>query len=486
MNNWIILVQVLYTLLLIAVSLRIINDTNNVTKTLAYLILVFFLPLLGIVFYFSIGVNYRKRKIYNKKLIQNDALQKQIQIQIVAHAEYVVVENWSKLVKNEKLIKLLLHDNFSPLTSNNHIMLLNNGEQKFPEVIKAIKYAKHHIHFLYYIFEDDQIGFEIALLLAQKAKEGVNVRVLYDDFGSRNLSKKIIPLLVDAKVEVIPFYKIKFMAFASRLNYRNHRKIIVIDGQIGFLGGINISEKYINRTPSNESLFWRDTHLKINGSAVNTLQAIFMSDWNFSSQQQLKPDRIFFPNRKIRNESHNKIVQIAASGPDSDSATILHTILQAIYSAQKEILITTPYYIPDETLETALCIAASSGVEVKLLVPQNSDSRIVKIASSSYYGTLAKVGVQIFEYQKGFIHSKTIIVDSSLTIAGSANLDIRSFDHNFEIMAVIYDENFSAEIRSVFFEDLKNSKLIGESYWKGRSFLGNFTQKIARLLSPLL
>lgn len=289
-----------------------------------------------------------------------------------------------------------------------------------------------------------------------------------------------------AGIQVFPFYKIKLIAFANRLNYRNHRKIIVVDGVIGFVGGINVSDKYINKTQNKNELYWRDTHLEIEGPTVKSLQYIFMGDWNYCSGEKLEPNKTFFPNDSNFQSKANKIVQIASSGPDSDSPLIQQTLLQAINLAREEILITTPYFIPGDTILENLVIAAASGTKVKLLVPGISDSKFVNYAARSYYGRLLNAGAKIYLYQKGFVHAKTMVVDKKVSIVGTANMDIRSFDLNFEVNAIVYDEEIALELRQAFYEDLNNATIIDLQQWNERSNFTQILEKLAGLFSPLM
>ena len=372
------------------------------------------------------------------------------------------------------------------LTANNDVKLLVNGENKFPEVIKALESAKNHIHIEYYIYEDDEIGKTIEQLLIKKAKEGVQVRFIFDDFGSKGIRHNLSGRLNKGGVEAYPFYKVRFIKFASRLNYRNHRKIIIVDGSLAFVGGINVSDRYINNTENSKSLFWRDTHLRIEGSGVTYLQYVFLCDWNFCAGQHLHPDDQFFPPVSTLKTIGNKIVQIAASGPDSDHPTILFTVLQAINLAYKQILITTPYFIPGQSILDALIVSSLGGVNVKLLVPGKSDSAIVNAASRSYYEDLLNAGVEVYLYQKGFVHAKTLVADDKIAIVGTANMDARSFDLNFEVNAIIYDEAIAKDLAEAFFEDIRTAERIDKIQWAQRGFSKQLGEKMARLLSPVL
>ena len=481
--NWILIAEVCYSILVTAVCLRIIYDTNSTSKTLAYLLLTVFFPIGGMILYFVIGTNYRKRKLYSKKIFQDEKLMLEVQHQIFTESEHTWSIARPEFRKYKKLSNLLLNSNWSSVSNTNKVEVLINGEQKFPAVIKALEQAKKHIHIEYYIFEDEEIGNQIKDILIRKAKEGVAVRFIYDDFGSRSIRKNIIPELLEAGVEAYPFYKIFFMALANRLNYRNHRKIIIIDGYIGFTGGINVSDRYVNR-PGQKEPFWRDTHVKITGPGVYYLQYLFICDWNFCSDHELPAHADFFCSRP--SEKMGALVQIAASGPDSDDPTILFSIIDVIGMAEKEILITTPYFIPGESVLHALTVAALSGVIVKLLVPGKSDSKMVNLAARSYYGDLMRSGVQIYTYQKGFIHAKTVVSDGMLSIIGTANMDHRSFELNFEVNSMIYDQHVAEQLTAVFNADLIDSEVLNPEEWKKRPLYKEFPEKLARLLSPLL
>lgn len=480
--QWVLIAEVFYTLVVIATCLRIIYDTRTTTKTLAYLMIAVFLPFAGIIIYFCIGTNYRKRKLYSKKIVSDEKMQRRIRNQLYKESK----KNWStvphEILKYQKLAKLLLNDGMSFLSGGNAVKVLLNGEQKFAEVLQALRNAEHHIHIEYYIFEDDVIGNQIKDILIGKAAAGVQVRLIYDDFGSRSIRNNIIPELQDAGVQAYPFYKVLFIALANRLNYRNHRKIIVIDGCIAFTGGINVSDRYINNGA--EQVYWRDTHVKITGSGIYYLQYLFICDWNFCADEELVPHADFFC--EPDTSAGESIVQIAASGPDSDNPTILFSLIQLIGMSEKEILITTPYFIPGESLLDAMVVAALSGVKVILLVPDVSDSAMVAAAARSYYSELMSAGVEIYQYQKGFIHAKTLVSDQQVSVIGTANMDNRSFELNFEVNAIIYDAEVAADMTSVFYQDLKDSRRIDPKEWEKRPLYKEFPEKLARLLSPLL
>lgn len=519
--NWVLIGQGLYVLVTIAVCLRIIYDTRTATKTLAYLLLTIFLPVVGMLVYFTVGTNLRLKSLYSKKFTNDEVLMAQISEQIVNNSREEMAQATADVQQNRKLARLMVRDTMSPLVGNNRVKLLLNGETKFPDLLQSLQQARQHIHIEYYIYDDDEIGNAIKDILIQKAREGVQVRFIYDDFGSRAITKKLVPELRAAGVQAYPFYKLTLPTFAQRLNYRNHRKIVVIDGYTAYVGGINVSDRYINRpnqhgtrvdspergsgpigsrgkTPTNKDkqMFWRDTHLRIDGKGSYFLQHLFLCDWNFCADETLSIDSSFFGDepagQSIEGESTGPpdrpgaIVQIGASGPDSRHPSLLFSFLQAINLAEQEILVTTPYFIPGDSLLDALVVAALSGVRVKLLVPGVSDSRLVNAAASSYYGDLMSAGVEIYRYQKGFVHAKTMVTDGKLAVVGTANLDYRSFDLNFEVAAFVYDTGVADELKQAFNDDLSNSERIDYHAWQNRSRAQRLGQKIARMVAPLL
>lgn len=481
--NWLLLENI-YIVILAVVCLRIVYDTRSSTKAVGYLLFAVFVPVVGIIFYLFFGTNYRKRKIYTEKFIDDELLAARIQAELFEYSKKSLLEAPEAMPWGKSLATMLFNDNTSPFTVGNNVRLLINGEEKFPEVLNAIRSARHHIHIGYYIYEDDEIGREIEQLLIEKAREGVEVRFMYDDFGSRSIRKTLVQRLRNQGIEAYPFFKILFIKAANRLNFRNHRKIIVIDGKTGFVGGINVSDRYIN--VGTEKLYWRDTHMRIDGPGVWYLQLLFMNDWNFSSNQRLQPNEIYFPRDMAIDGPGTKSVQIAASGPDSDQPTVLFSILEAIHRARERILITTPYFIPTRGILDALIMSSLSGIKVEILVPYKSDSVIVNAAARYYYRELLAAGVKIYRYKRGFVHAKTMVVDSHLSMVGTANMDQRSFDLNFEVNAIVYDVEIAEELASVFYEDLSYSEAIDYMVWNTRPLYKRMFEKFARLLSPLL
>lgn len=463
-------------------AVRVVLETRSPTKTAAYLLLILLFPVGGPILYFLVGVNYRKRRIYSKKLIRNADLFNEVRDTIQKDSK-LVREKYPQLTdRNDSLIDLLLGESLSPLSENNVTVLLN-GENKFPALLESIRKARKFIHLEYYIFDADSTGRMVKDALIEKAREGVNVRIIFDDFGSHGLWDSFVDEFRANGVEIYPFYRVHFMFLANRINYRDHRKVVIIDGVTGFIGGMNIADRYVNGIIDNK--FWRDTHVKIEGRAVLTLQYHFLSNWNFCSGQSLGMSPDLFPETTLQPD-HSDLVQIVTGGPDYPRPSIMLSYFTAIMVAKKRVYITTPYFIPNETMMSAIKHAAFSGRDVRVLIPERSDSRFVDAASRFYFLTLLEAGVKIYLYKKGIIHAKTMVVDDTLSIVGTANMDLRSFELNFEINAVIYSERVNAEMTETFYKDLEDSELIQLEEWAKRNKVRIFLEGLARILAPLL
>jgi cardiolipin synthase len=474
---------VLYYLFIIGVCIKIILDTPTQSKALGYLFLVTFFPIGGVFIYFTLGVNYRKAKLYRKKLNIDAKGFKNLRDRVQIFTDRLLSKYEFELA-NFYPLAVIVSKEQNITTDNNSVQLLVNGNEKFKTLLTDLKNAKHHIHVQYYIYADDEIGNEIAAILIDKVKSGVVVRFMYDDFGSMGI-KNLIKKLQTGGVEVAPFYKIIHPFFANRMNYRNHRKIVIIDGVVGYTGGINVSDKYINTSESD--LFWRDTHLKIEGAAVMNLQQTFLADWNFCAEQDLGYTEELFPfGRENEIDYGNTLVQVSASGPDSEYPTIMYSMIQAIAAARTQILITTPYFIPEKSFMDALKIARLSGVEVHILVPGISDSIIVNAVSNSQYQELLDIGIRIYKYSKGFIHAKTMVCDGLVSFIGTANLDNRSFELNFEVNTVVYQEELANQLIHTFKKDIENADEIICSEWKNRPKYQIFMEQILRLFSAVM
>lgn len=469
----------LYYVAIFFVVIGILLENRNPLKTHSYLLLLLLLPLLGIVIYLFFGQNIRKRKIFAKKLLINQAFGEQYFQDRIENNDVDEILPLGA-TQYERVVRFLKKD-LSPLTENNEVTILKNGEEKFPAVLQALKEARHHIHLEYYIYEDDDIGNEIAEILMEKARNGVSVRMIVDGVGSLSLTKEFFDKLKAAGVQVAEFMPVLFPSFTSKINYRNHRKILVVDGMIGFTGGMNISDRYINNGKNNT--FWRDTHVKIEGEAVKTLQFLFILNWQFVTQQEILPESGFFPEFTPKG-SH--WVQINASGPHWELASIMDSFFLAINSARRCVRIETPYFIPTESILDAITTAAKSGIKVELIIPRDSDSWIVKSASRSFVRQLLEADVDVYFYEKGFLHAKVIIIDDNFASVGSANMDYRSFDLNHEVNAYFYDKVIVEKLISEFETDKQDSSLVDFERWQERKLWPKLKESACRLLAPLL
>lgn len=370
----------------------------------------------------------------------------------------------------------------SPVSLATESRVLTNGEETFSTIFEELEKATHHIHLEYYIVRHDEVGQKLKTILIEKAKKGVHVRFLYDAVGSWKLSKTYIQELRDAGVEMIPFSPVRLPFLSNTINFRNHRKIIVIDGTIGFVGGLNIGDEYLGK--DKYFGFWRDTHLWIRGEAVRTLQLIFLQDWYYMTGKTLLTPEYLSP--ELVHYDGQGGVQLIAGGPDQKWEVIKHLYFAMITSAQRSIWIASPYFVPDEDILTALKIAALSGLDVRILAPKRPDKKIVFYASRSYFPELLEAGVKIYEYSKGFLHSKIMIVDGELASIGTANMDMRSFHLNFEVNAFLYHTDSTKKLVADFLKDLKEASPIDYETFQQRPLSIRVVESVSRLLSPLL
>jgi cardiolipin synthase A/B len=479
-NTVFLILNAIYLATAIIVAISVILDNRDPTKTISWVVVLFVLPILGLILYFVVGKNYRKEKIFLRKEHKDfERIRTLSDNQIIDLQERKFIEN-GKIRSKLPIINLLLRNSKALLTKYNKVGILNNGKQTFDTIISELNKAKKHIHLEFYIIEDDRVGNEIREVLISRAKKGVKVRMIYDDVGSWRLGKKFIGSLKEAGVELYPFMPVHIPFLANRINYRNHRKIIVIDGKVGFVGGINIADRY--KYGNKEIPFWRDTHLRIEGEAVSSLQVVFLVDWHFVSGR-LVSGISYFPKPRVENK---QLVQITASGPDSDWSSIMQAYFSAISTAQEYIYIAVPYFIPNESILTALKTVSLSGIDVKMIIPGIADSFLAYNGTRSYVQELLEAGIRVFYYQKGFIHSKLIMVDDVFASVGTANMDIRSFDNNFEINALIYDEDFCRELKGFFLEDIEHSEEINLELHRERGIYRKFSESFSRIFSPLL
>jgi cardiolipin synthase len=476
---WLIVLLV-YLATMISVAIMIILERRSPHKTAAWVLALILLPVLGVLFYLFFGQEYRKQKMFSRKGVKSLGKFRRlssVQLREISDAQL----NLSPAaVEKEKIIRLLLNNSNSVFTTGNNLKLLNNGRETFDAIFKAIRAARHHIHLEYYIIENDKIGNELKNLLIEKRRDGVEVRIIVDDVGSRSLGEAFMDELRENGVEIYSFMEIRFPSLTSRVNYRNHRKIIVIDGKTGFTGGVNFADRYLEGLKGIGP--WRDTHLQLEGDAVACLQVVFAADWYFVINENLVGKKYFPP----LTESPGIPVQIAASGPDSDWENISQAFFTAFSGAQSRIYVATPYLMPPDHILAALTTAALSGIDVRIILPEKSDARISKWCSFSYIEGMLDAGIRVYFYQRGFIHSKVVVVDGIFSTLGTTNLDFRSLETNFEVNAFIYDAVFSAKIERRFTDDLRNSREIKPDEWKCRKWQNKLRESLAHIVSPML
>jgi len=471
---------VIYYSIVIKVFFTILLENKHPLKTQSYLLLITLLPIVGLVIYFYFGVNYRKEKMFSRKKVFEQKILKEW---ISEHRERLLQNKafYKDLMQEKAKIAFLGFANeLSIFTNNNTVEILHNGENKFPRLLKELEQAKQNIHVEYYMINDDEIGNQFIDILCRKSKNRVKVRLIFDPVGSR-VSREMLAKMQDAGIEVFKFMPVLLTRFANKINYRDHRKIVVIDGNIGYVGGMNVADHYINGTGKT---FWRDTHLRIEGDAVNTLQMLFLLSWYFVSGQLLKLDTKVF---NVSSTGRSGVFMgILGSSPDSDSESMMEAYFSMITNARDEVLISTPYFIPNESILTALKTAAKSGVTVKIIMPKKADSFFVNAASQTFIEDLVEQGIDVYLYEKGVIHSKVIIVDECLCTIGSANMDYRSFEQNSEVNAFIYNHSLAFELKRQFEDDLLSSKIVTIDLWRKRPFIKKLVGSFARVVAPLL
>jgi len=455
-------------------------ERKNPTSTWAWLMVLFFIPVIGFICYLIFG-----RKLSNKKIFTWDTknklgVKKEVASQLEAIENGNFTPKYNDLTYYEDLYYLHLVNNDALYSHHNDVKIFTDGEEKFNALIEDLENAKNHIHLLYYIIRHDHLGTRIADVLIKKAREGVQVRFLYDDMGSRSLSRKYISRLKNAGVLVDAFFPPKIPKINLKINFRNHRKLAIIDGKVGYIGGFNIGDEYLGK--SEKFGYWRDTHLRIDGDAVHNMQTRFILDWNQASRNHIAYESRHYP----RAEGGDVGVQIVSSGPDSDWEQIKYGYIKMIFAAKEYIYIQTPYFIPDESLMDALRIATLSGVRVKLMIPNKPDHMFVYWATLSYVGELLQAGAEIYLYQNGFLHAKTIVVDGKISSVGTANIDVRSFRLNFEVNAFLYNTDIAEHLVEAFQEDIKVSTQMTDKLYGQRSLMIKFKESVSRLLSPIL
>ena len=470
-------VSSLVSLFAVFIGFFIFFENRDPSRTLAWLVVLAIFPIVGFLFYLLFGQSYHKKRKFHRKSFDDAVAEHRLNR---AEIQPNILENFSSQ-QYEKVLRLSSKMGSNSISMYTQSKILTDGEETFSAILAALKKAKHHIHLAYYIVRNDYLGNQIKNLLIKKARQGIQVRFLYDAVGCFDLKKKYIEELRENGVQILPFAPVHIAFMDSQINYRNHRKIVVVDGQIGFMGGLNIGDEYLGKV--SHFGYWRDTHMMLDGLAVRNLQSIFLRDWIFTSKEEVREEKQYF---QIEKRETDGLVQIIAGGPDTNHKEIKNIFLSMIASARKSIYIASPYFIPDEDVCSAIRIASLGGVDVRILFPYHPDKKFVFYASRSYFVGLLEDGVQIYQYLNGFMHSKFIIVDGQIASIGTANMDMRSFHLNFEINCFMYFSDSVLQLEKQFFRDLENSQLLCREAFKNRPMKERVCESFCRLFSPLL
>ena len=463
--------RLVYLAVILFTIVIVLLDNRNPVKTMAWVLVLVFLPVVGLAFYFFFGRNTRKERLISKKGFSR--LSKR------PMAEYQAQEALGDFTGRNQLIPFFHRVSNALPFEGNDVQVFTDGYSMYQELFRRIAKAKHHIHLEFYIFENDAVGRLLRDLLIDKAREGVSVRLLYDDVGCWDVNPMFYDEMLCEGIEVRSFLKVRFPQFTSKVNYRNHRKLAIIDGKVGFIGGMNIALRYLKGVPWG---VWRDTHICLKGKAVYGIQTAFLTDW-FAVDRTLLTSAQYFPKMDSVGTS---VAQIVTSDPVGEWHDIMLGLVKAISCAQRYIYVETPYFLPTEQVMAAFQTAALSGVDVRLMIPKKADAFITHKGTMSYLDELMKSGVKVYFYRAGFLHSKLWVADDEWASVGSTNLDFRSFEHNFEANAFFYDEKIVCAMKEIFLEDMKKCMTLSQKIWDKRSFKNKIVESVVRLLAPLL
>lgn len=454
--------------------IAVLMDNKEPAKTMAWLLVLCFFPVIGIILYFFFGQKIRRERLFSQRSINQ--LDKHSMLEYVEQKNLTIPEEYSAL------IHLFINQDMALPFRYSSADIYTDGYSFFQSLLFEIGAAQNHIHIDTFIIEDDSLGRLISDALIDKAKQGVEVRLIYDDVGCWSVPNRFFEHLRKGGVEVHSFMPVKFPMFTSKANYRNHRKLIVIDGTVGFIGGMNIALRYIKGTAEQS---WRDTHIKVRGGAVYAIQRAFIVDWYFVDRTLYSSNK-YYPHQPLEINKYS-IAQVVTSSPISPWSNIMQGYVNILQNAKHYVYMESPYFLPNEPVLFAMQTAALAGIDVKLMIPEKGDSKIVEIASRTYLQNVIEAGVKVYLYKSGFNHSKLLVCDDNLSTCGSTNIDFRSFDHDFESNIFFYDKPMALRMKQIFIEDLSFCKLIDTvSGLPRRPFLQRLWESTVRLLSPLL
>ncbi len=473
LSSWIaIAVAILYGVVVVACVVVILRENRNPIRALSWIIALIFLPGIGLVFYLFFGRSLKGLHMisrHNKRKLMHEHSPRKVNL-----------DSCDLTPEHRTVIKLAHTLCRAPFSADNGITIFTDGESKFEALKQDLRNARHSILLQYYIFQDDRIGNEIADILISKAREGIGVKVIYDHVGSFSARRKFFRRMEEAGVDTHPFFKVSFPQLANRINWRNHRKVVVIDSSIGYIGGMNVADRYVYGEPGKER--WRDTHFRVTGPIVESLFYSFAIDWNFMKKHPDLPRTKFIPEGMTGTSG----MQLVTSGPTEPWNNLSLVFLRAISSARKNIYIQTPYFLPTDALLSALQAAALAKVDVRIMIPRTTDSVLLHYASFSYITQCLKSGIKVYLYDPGMLHAKTMIIDDGFVTAGSTNFDFRSFENNFECNLLIYDPGVNRKMKDIFFNDLTRCSKLSLSEWRRRPLPQRFLESLLRLVSPIL
>lgn len=472
--HWIFIV--LYVAVIVGIMLTVLMDNRQPAKTIAWVLVLLFVPVVGIVLYIFFGQNTRKMKLISGRSL--DQLSKRSMLEFVEQRNLRMPEYFSSLVR------LFTNQSLSLPFKDNAVEFYTDGYQFFPALLQAIKGATNHIHLDTYIIADDPLGRLVSDALIAKAREGVEVRLIYDDVGCWRVPERFFDRMRQAGVKVRSFMPVRFPAFTSKVNYRNHRKVCVIDGTQGFIGGMNIALRYVKGLHGG-TLPWRDTHMRLRGSVVYALQRAFLVDWYFVDRTLINDHRYYPP--MPWHISNDSLAQVVTSSPIAQWPDIMQGYVRILLEAKRYVYMETPYFLPTEPVMFAMRTAALAGVDVRLLIPRRSDAWLIQLASMSYVTETLEAGVMVRLYEKGFNHSKLLVADDQISTCGSTNIDFRSFENNFEANVFFYDRQTALRIKDIYMRDEDCSINFSEAReLHHRPYTHRFVESLLRLLSPLL
>ncbi|MDO4268143.1 MAG: cardiolipin synthase [Eubacteriales bacterium] len=454
-----------------------------------WLLLLYFIPVFGFFFYLIFAQDYRKSRMFRVKEVEDrfrrSIKRQELYFQSGADPDDLLAADFSDLIYYN------LEQSGAVLTANNQVEIFTDGQKKFEDLRRELRKARRFIHIQYYIIKNDELFDSIVSILKERVRAGVEVRILWDGMGGRFMPARKWRELEAAGVRTACFFPPFFGRLNLRVNYRNHRKIVVIDGHVGYVGGFNIGREYLGREP--RFGYWRDTHLRIKGDAVISLQIRFALDWNYAAKENLFKDGVYFMDGRAEESGESEEscraplgIQIITSGPDSAQRQIRDNYLQMIHRAHHHIYIQTPYFVPDDAVLSALKMAAQSGLDVRLMIPCKPDHPFVYWATYSYVGEMLAAGARCYTYEKGFLHAKCLMTDGRVSCCGTANMDIRSFELNFEVNAMIYDGQTTERLEELFLEDLTCCREVTAEVYGARGLWVRIREQACRLLSPLL